>query len=149
MPLLVPSLVLALPPGMQALELRLVCDGPVLAALQRFTQLRSLRITGSGADIDWSAAGSGALDCTPAVWSEALEALSLDYRGPAEEGPDGDYLPVIRELPERTAMALAGAAARLARLELRLVRSCSVPELCKALPALRTLRWGCCPAAGG
>ncbi|KAL4425409.1 hypothetical protein ABPG75_009425 [Micractinium tetrahymenae] len=140
-PLLMPSLLLALPPSLQALELRLPCDGPALAALQRFPRLRCLRVTGNGAGIAWSAAGTAAPSGSAAVWSEALEVLSLDYRGPRELDLHGRYLEdaVISTLPDSTAAALAGAAARLARLELRLLWSDAVPQLCGALPALRTL----------
>ena len=57
---------------LEHLELAAWCSGPVMAALSRFKRLRTLHISGNGADIDWQ--GRGGVNVAP-----KLRQLTVDY----------------------------------------------------------------------
>lgn len=140
-PDLVISLLLCAPPGLRELELRTACAGPVLPALARFTRLRTLHISGNGADIDWEAdvGSSGHSAAFP-----ALQRLALDYRQRPEWQLPYTRESVVYPSPVRTVPpslpARLAAATRLHTMDLCVRWSADVAALCEALPALRHLR---------
>jgi hypothetical protein len=136
-PSLVLSVLAVLPPSARTLELGASCAGPVLEALQRFSRLQELRITGSGAGIAWDSRRA------PAVLPKPAQ-LRLDYRQPFEwEGlQDSMYNPqnaLVSALPAGMIGMLAPAT-RLHTLALCLKWSDGVPALCSALSTLLELR---------
>ena len=76
-PHLIPAVLAVLPPHVCQLELATWCEGPLLAALERFKRLPTLMlmmlISGNGARIDWG--GLGAAAVVP-----KLRRLRLDCR---------------------------------------------------------------------
>ena len=125
---------------LEHLELAAWCSGPVLAALARFKRLRTLIISGNGAEIDWQGRGAAAV-------SSKLRQLRLDCRGPncphAYEESDGELYDF--DFPECTlSKSIAKSmltASRLHSLALVLDWTEDVAALCLGLPALRSLRW--------
>ena len=131
-----PSVLLALPPGVRILELNSNCAGPVLEALKRFGDgLQELRITGNGAELDWGCRGAGGL-------LSKLVQLRLDFRQrPEWDGFNGVEVAEVLTLRRGIADTLVAGASRMHSLALSVVWDANVPVLCRALPALVQLRW--------
>jgi hypothetical protein len=128
---LVPSALLALPRGVRILELNTPCAGPVLEAVQRFSLLQELRITGNGASITW---------CCPSADRvlPLLVQLRLDCRQPPEwDGVDWGASDV-EPIPGGLSSSLV-AATGLRSLDLCIWWSDDVPTLCSTLPTLLQL----------
>lgn len=132
-----------LPAGIQHLELRLPCAGPLLPTLLRFRQLQDVRITGSAAAIEWAGRGGVAA-------LRKLTHLCLDCRQPmlADEGWGWDYPRAgpFFALPEDIAARLAPATS-LTTLELKVGEAPGwLLAMCGLLPALQELRWVSVPS---
>ncbi|KAL4421543.1 hypothetical protein ABPG75_010834 [Micractinium tetrahymenae] len=138
-PELVISCLAVLPPGLKHLELATRAAGPLPAALQRFPALRSLAITGDGSELDWTSEG-----CRPAAPAVAakLTRLRMVFSHPDPDDLDCDDFMVASPVPDELCRLLAGSAARLHTLDVEAVWSPALAELCRSLPALRTLRLG-------
>lgn len=133
-PLLVPNVLLAVPWGVRILELAAHCAGPVLEALEGFSHLQELRITGSGAGITWTRRGAAVPGALP-----KLVQLRLDYRQRPEYGCNGVAFALVLS-PSRHIGDTLVAATRLRSLALCTSWSDGVSALCLALPALLELR---------
>lgn len=111
-----------LPVGMSWMELDVFpCAGPLLPALARSEHLQELFISSNAVDVSW--------DVCPTAALSALRTIGLDYRRRDLE---------IEVLPRGTQRALS-AAAGLHSLELRVVWTDEVAQLCIALSGLRQL----------
>jgi hypothetical protein len=133
-----------LPPHVCQLELATWCEGPLLAALERFKRLRTLMlmmlISGNGARIDWG--GLGAAAVVP-----KLQRLRLDCRDKLM--PSIKFIDIAEAgatiydstswLPDSMPSWLAPAT-DLESLGLVVAWTDAVSELCRALPSLRDLR---------
>lgn len=125
------ALLFMLPAGVRWLELDVSpCAGPMLPALARFSQLEELTISGDASGISWRVGTTAAL--------LPLRAICLDYRK-VEQVQVGVFVSDVERLPASTQRALS-AANGLRSFELRVTWSDEVAQLCRALPALRSLR---------
>ncbi|KAL4457926.1 hypothetical protein ABPG75_012791 [Micractinium tetrahymenae] len=125
------SVLLVLPTSLWELHLDVRCPQRLPMALQRFSALQSLRITGNGSSVDWSGCGAPL---------PKLAELRLDFRRELMIDPEDAEQPgAIHELSISTALHLHSATG-LHSLELRAKYSEGVRALLGGLPALRRLR---------
>ena len=120
-PLLVPSVLLALPPSVRILELNTPCAGAVLNALGPF--ILKLHITGNGADISW-----GNLSAAASVVLAKLVQLRMDFRQRTTWEWGGPIAATVLSPPRHIAGTLV-AATRLSSLALCASWSDNVPAL--------------------
>ena len=142
-PYLMLAVLAVLPPGLIELQLASRCSGPVLTALSRFRRLQTLTMSGDASGVHWSAPGS-------APMLPKLRSLQLAYSRYSchvafmEDASLPDSYALYEyscgALPSDMPRWLAGAT-QLTSLELVVASGASVPELCRALPALREVRW--------
>ena len=123
-----------LPPGIRDPRLHIPCSNPLPAALQRFRQLQQLSMAAQAGSMTWEGHGAGFL-------LRRLVHLELDCRH--QPGWNGEYFEhaEMDSLPSSIAADLSPAT-RLSSLELRIRGAYRLLKLCRALPALRNLRWG-------
>lgn len=138
-----------LPAGLTRLELSCRCGGPLPAALQRFTALRALVVSGNGAEVEWGCRGGAAA-------LARLSTLHLDCRLPEYElhGYGDDPLVEILPMGQSTQLPnellqplLAAALPRLRSAHLACSFGADVPRLCRHLAqqgALRELKCAGC-----
>jgi len=141
-----------LPAGLTHLELECRCSGPLPAALQHFTGLQELSLTGNGAEVDWACRGGAAA-------LAKLTRLCLDCRLPDYEmhgsgdNPLIELIPMGRttDLPRQLREGLLAAPTpRLRWVQLVCSFGDSVVQLCRGLAqqgGLRELRCAACACA--
>lgn len=135
---LISACLAALPAGITALELGPATQVPasLLALLARFQVLQELAITGDGSWIDWLSSSSRT--AAPAVASKLTHLTLRFYRRP-EELRDLQWKAL--KVTDGMAQLLAASASSLQVLDVEALWSEALGQLCRSLPALRSLRY--------
>jgi len=106
------------------------------AALRRFTTLHTLALSGNASNIDWACRGA-------AEAAGKLTLLRARFTKGQPHAMDWDDEMEALCVPAQLTQALVGAASRLETVDIEARWSANLAQLCRSLPALRSLRPVC------